>query len=163
GLPRPIADQVSAEVEEAPAAPTGIFGASIGSGLRNLALGLAIGTAFALGNTSLGAFLVVGFALHALVGSHGVFAPLIEHRPSLWRVVGLGLVMGLPAAGGLWLGVTVGADLYAQLVTALFLAVGAGALAYTIYDLAAARLLVGQSRDAHRPALAPATLGAVAA
>src|SRR5262249_31782725 len=79
GLPRPIADQVSAEVEEAPAAPTGIFGASIGSGLRNLALGLAIGTAFALGNTSLGAFLVVGFALHALVGSHGVFAPLIEH------------------------------------------------------------------------------------
>src|SRR5262249_16116383 len=132
-------------------------------GLRNLALGLAIGTAFALGNTSLGAFLVVGFALHALVGSHSVFARLVEQRPSFGRVVGLGLVMGLPAAGGLWLGVTVGADRYAQLAADVFLGVGGGALAYTIYDFGVARLLVGQSRDAHRPALTPATLAAVAA
>jgi zinc transporter ZupT len=37
---------------------------ALGIGLHNLAEGLAIGSSFALGRVSLGAFLVIGFMLH---------------------------------------------------------------------------------------------------
>ncbi len=37
---------------------------AIGIGLHNLGEGLAIGSAYAVGSLALGAFLVVGFAIH---------------------------------------------------------------------------------------------------
>src|SRR5262249_7850254 len=66
--PQPAADDEAEGDEEFDAIekirPASVFGAGLGVGLRNLALGLAIGTAFALDNPVLGAFLVAGFALH---------------------------------------------------------------------------------------------------
>src|SRR5262249_45694513 len=112
--------------------PASVLGIGLRVGLRNLALSLAIGTAFALDNPVLGAFLVAGFALHCLLSSGEVVTPLTQRPPSIWRLFGLLLLMGLPAAGGLWLGVIVAADIYAQLATAIFLAVGGGVLAFAI-------------------------------
>ena len=58
---------------------------AIGIGLHNLGEGLAIGSAYAIGELALGAFLVVGFAIHNTTEGFAIVAPLAEERPSLGR------------------------------------------------------------------------------
>ena len=74
---------------------------AIGIGLHNLGEGLAIGSAYAVGELALGAFLVFGFALHNTTEGLAIVAPLSGHRrPSLVRLAGLGLIAGAPAILG---------------------------------------------------------------
>jgi len=54
---------------------------AIGIGLHNLGEGLAIGSAYAIGELALGAFLVFGFALHNTTEGVAIVAPLAP-RPS---------------------------------------------------------------------------------
>ena len=49
---------------------------AIGIGLHNLGEGLAIGSAYAIGELALGAFLVVGFAIHNTTEGLAIVAPL---------------------------------------------------------------------------------------
>ncbi len=59
---------------------------AIGIGLHNLGEGLAIGSAYAIGELALGAFLVVGFAIHNTTEGFAIVAPLArERRPSAGR------------------------------------------------------------------------------
>ncbi len=68
---------------------------AVGIGLHNLGEGLAIGSAFALGETALGVFLIVGFTLHNVTEGVGIAAPVVkERRPSLWHFAGLAAVAG---------------------------------------------------------------------
>ena len=48
---------------------------AIGIGLHNLGEGLAIGSAYAIGELALGAFLVVGFAIHNTTEGFAIVAP----------------------------------------------------------------------------------------
>ena len=73
---------------------------AVGIGLHNLSEGLAVGSAFAVGELALGATLVAGFAAHNTTEGIAVIAPLTDHPVGLSRLLGLGLVAGAPAILG---------------------------------------------------------------
>ncbi len=104
---------------------------ALGIGLHNLGEGLAIGTAFALGEASLGAFLVIGFTLHNVTEGVGIAAPMTRDRPTLAQFVGLGLLAGAPAILGAWLGGFTSSPLLAT----LFLGIGTGAIWQVIIEV----------------------------
>jgi zinc transporter, ZIP family len=90
--------------------PRGFTGAnvallvSIGIGLHNLSEGLGIGAAYAIGAVAFGTFLVVGFTIQNVTEGLAIVAPLARGKPSIARLVGLGLIAGAPAILGAWLG-----------------------------------------------------------
>jgi zinc transporter ZupT len=128
-----------------------------GIGLHNLGEGLAIGAAFALGEAALGVFLIAGFTLHNVTEGVGIAAPLVKNAPPLRQFAALAAVAGGPAILGTWLG----AFTYSPLWTAIFLAVGVGAILQVIVEVG--RLIArGQARH-DQPALTWTTLGGVAA
>ncbi|AZH25386.1 ZIP family metal transporter [Haloplanus aerogenes] len=105
---------------------------ALGIGLHNLAEGLAIGSSFALGRVSLGAFLVIGFMLHNVTEGPAVVAPLAHgERPPLTHFLGLGVLAGAPVILGGWLGSLA----YSPTLGALFLAVGVGAILQVVWEL----------------------------
>ncbi len=126
---------------------------AVGIGLHNLGEGLAIGSAYAVGELALGAFLVVGFALHNTTEGIAIVAPLSAQRPSLIQLGGLGLLAGAPAI----LGAMLGAAVNNNELSAFLLGVGVGAIAQVIVQIAPAL------RDASGQKLNPATIGGIAA
>lgn len=104
---------------------------AFGIGLHNLGEGLAIGSAYSTGEIGLGTFLVVGFLLHNSTEGLGIVAPLATERPPLVRLVALGALAGLPTVVGSW----IGGFSHLPLLTTLFFAVGAGAIAQVVYEL----------------------------
>ncbi|MEF8937289.1 MAG: metal transporter [Halovenus sp.] len=106
---------------------------AIGIGLHNLAEGLAIGSSFALGRVSLGAFLVIGFMLHNVTEGPAVVAPVArDERPALWHFVALGVLAGAPVILGGW----IGSFAYSPTVGAFFLAIGVGAILQVVWEIA---------------------------
>jgi zinc transporter ZupT len=126
---------------------------ALGIGLHNLGEGLAIGAAFALGEAALGTFLVIGFTLHNITEGIGIAAPIAREQPPLHHFVGLAALAGLPAVLGVW----IGGFVYNNLLTAVFLALGAGAIAQVVYEVG--RMILRQSREDQKPVLTPATFG----
>jgi ZIP family zinc transporter len=103
---------------------------AVGIGLHNFGEGLAIGSAFALGEAALGTLLIVGFTLHNTTEGLAIVAPLArERRPvALGRLAALGLIGGVPTIAGAWLGGFV----YSPVWSVVFLAVGVGAIAQVV-------------------------------
>ena len=125
---------------------------SIGIGLHNLGEGLAIGSAYAVGELALGAFLVFGFALQNTSEGLAIVAPLSAHRrPSLLRLIGLGLIAGAPAIVGAF----IGALAFNPELAALLIGVGIGAIVQVIVQL------VPSIRDRAGRALYPASVGGI--
>jgi zinc transporter, ZIP family len=106
---------------------------AVGIGLHNLGEGLAIGSAYALGELALGAFLVVGFAIHNTTEGLAIVAPLAAagRRPPLVRLAALGLIAGAPAI----LGALIGAAAYNAELSTFLLGIGVGAIAQVIVQL----------------------------
>lgn len=130
---------------------------ALGIGLHNLGEGLAIGAAFAFGHAALGTFLVVGFTLHNITEGIGIAAPIARTQPALWHFAALAALAGLPAVLGVW----IGGFIYNSLATAVFLAVGAGAIAQVIYEVG--RLVAQQRTDDKTPLLSPAVFAGLVA
>jgi zinc transporter ZupT len=130
---------------------------SFGIGLHNLGEGLAIGAAFALGEAALGAFLVIGFTLHNITEGVGIAAPILKEKPKLAHFAWLALLAGGPAIVGTW----VGGFAYSNLLSTVFLAVGAGAILQVIYEVT--RLLLKDSVRSEAPVLSGANLGGLTA
>ena len=129
-----------------------------GIGLHNLGEGLAIGAAFALGEVALGAFLVIGFTLHNITEGVGIAAPILgERRPDLSHFAALALIGGGPAILGTW----IAGFAYSPLLSAVFLAVGAGAIMQVIYEVG--RMLLRDSLRRKVPALSAPNLGGLTA
>jgi ZIP family zinc transporter len=125
-----------------------------GIGLHNLGEGLAIGAAFAVGEAALGAFLIIGFTLHNITEGVGIAAPILrERRPDLWHFVGLALIGGAPAILGTW----IAGFAYSNLLSALFLAVGVGAILQVIYEVT--RLLLKDAARTKDSVLSAPNLG----
>jgi ZIP family zinc transporter len=101
---------------------------ALGIGLHNLGEGLAIGSAYVLGEVTLGALLVVGFTLHNATEGIAIVAPILNEGAPIRRLIGLGALAGVPTILGCWLG----AFTYSQIWALLFLGVGAGAIVQVI-------------------------------
>jgi len=106
---------------------------AVGIGLHNFGEGLAIGSAFALGEAALGTLLIVGFTLHNTTEGLAIVAPLARERQrvSIGSLVQLGLIGGVPTIAGAWLGGFV----YSPVWSVLFLAIGVGAIAQVVVQI----------------------------
>jgi ZIP family zinc transporter len=107
---------------------------ALGIGLHNLGEGLAIGSAYAVGELALGAFLVIGFTLHNTTEGLAVVAPLSREHTAITTLLGLGLLAGAPAI----LGAVLGAGVSNAALSALLLGVGVGAIIQVITQIAPA-------------------------
>jgi zinc transporter ZupT len=105
---------------------------AVGIGLHNLGEGLAIGSAYVLGEVALGAFLVIGFAIHNITEGLGIVAPIASgSKPRKIHFLLLGLLAGAPAILGTW----VGGFTYSDVLATLFFAIGAGAIFQVVYEI----------------------------
>ena len=104
---------------------------AVGIGLHNLGEGLAIGSAYALGNIALGSLLVIGFAVHNTTEGLAIVAPVSQQRLRVANFLWMGALAGVPTILGAWLG----AFTYSAVWSVLFLGVGAGAIAQVVYAI----------------------------
>jgi ZIP family zinc transporter len=127
---------------------------AIGIGLHNFGEGLAIGSAFALGELALGTLLIVGFTLHNTTEGLAIVAPLARRGEARERVgitglLQLGLIAGVPTILGAWLG----AFVQSPTLAVLFLALGVGGIAQVMRQIlahgAGERGLTAYFREAH--------------
>ena len=107
---------------------------AVGIGLHNFGEGLAIGSAFALGEATLGTLLILGFALHNTTEGLAIVAPLAreKQRVGTMDLMKLGIIGGAPTIVGAWLGGLV----YSPIWSVLFLAIGVGAIAQVTRQIA---------------------------
>lgn len=125
-----------------------------GIGLHNLGEGLAIGSAYAIGQLALGTFLVIGFALHNTTEGLAIIAPVAKEPVSWRRLAGLGLLAGAPAILGTW----IGGVAFSAPLTAFLLGFGVGAIAQV-----SLQLLAGLRHGGGDRALSPLTAGGILA
>jgi zinc transporter ZupT len=126
---------------------------AVGIGLHNFSEGLAIGAAFVLGEAALGTLLIVGFTLHNTTEGLAIVAPLARSAPPVRRLVTLGLIGGVPTILGAW----VGGFVYSPVLSVLFLAIGAGAIAQVVAQIA--RQMAGDAPLGRYLATAPVMAG----
>ena len=107
---------------------------AVGIGLHNFGEGLAIGSAFALGEATLGTLLIVGFTLHNTTEGLAIVAPLAreQQRAAVGQLIVLGLIGGVPTIAGAWLGGFV----YSPVWSVVFLGIGVGAIVQVVGQIA---------------------------
>ena len=108
---------------------------ALGIGLHNLGEGLAIGSAYAIGELSLGTLLVVGFMIHNVTEGLAIVAPVARlftnWKTYIKHLILLGLLAGGPTIIGAW----IGGFAYSATLALLFLAIGMGAIFQVVYEL----------------------------
>jgi len=124
--------QVNASGDESQRRLSVAFIIAVGIGFHNLGEGLAIGAAYNVGEIALGTFLVVGFIIQNITEGLGIIAPVLRDRPTIRRLVAMGLIGGGPAILGAW----IGGFTPSPFLAVLFLAIGAGAIFQVIYEIA---------------------------
>jgi zinc transporter ZupT len=144
--------------ERAAASPGAIIAllVAVGIGLHNAAEGLAIGSAFALGEATLGTLLIVGFTVHNTTEGVAIIAPVANERPGVGTLVKLGMIGGLPTIAGAWIGGLV----YSPVVAVFSLGLGAGAIGQVVHQIA--KQMAGDRGIAERFASGPILAGLAA-
>jgi zinc transporter, ZIP family len=105
----------------------------------------------------LGAFLVVGFTLHNITEGVGIAAPILKgRRPRLVHFVWLALLGGGPAIAG----TLIGGFAFSNLLAAVFLAIGAGAILQVIYEVGKLLLKDSARKEGDEASPLSATLSA---
>jgi len=104
---------------------------AIGIGLHNLGEGLAVGAAIALGQVALSTFLIVGFAIHNTTEGLAIAAPLTRTKSVIGKMIGFGMIAGIPAIFGTW----IGGFSFSPFFTIIFLSIGAGAIFQVVWSI----------------------------
>ena len=104
---------------------------AIGIGLHNLGEGLAVGAAIALGQVALSTFLIIGFAIHNTTEGLAIAAPLARTKSFVGKMIGFGMIAGVPAIFGTW----IGGFSFSPFFTIIFLSIGAGAIFQVILSI----------------------------
>lgn len=107
---------------------------ALGLGLHSLGEGIAIGGALLTDEGRLALLLIIGFVLDNVTEGPTVVAAIARDtdRPPLFHFLILGTIAGGPVILGGWLAVA----LYSPLLAATLLAVGIGAIAQVIWEVA---------------------------
>jgi zinc transporter ZupT len=105
---------------------------AIGIGLHNFGEGLAIGSTILIGEIAF-TFLIIGFTIHNTTEGLAIISPLAnsQKKINIGRLVILGLIAGAPTILGTW----IGGFLYYPIATAIFIAIGAGAIFQMVYQI----------------------------
>src|SRR3989344_5103372 len=114
-----------------------IFGylIALGVGLHNLGEGLAIGSAYAVGEIALGSLLVIGFMIHNVTEGVAIVAPLTRFVRQVGNFYFHLIIMGLLAGAPTIIGAVIGGFAYSPALAVLFLSIGAGAIFDVSYDI----------------------------
>ena len=102
---------------------------ALGIGLHNLGEGLVVGSAFVHGDVSMGTRLVLGFTLHNITEGLAIVVPLAACTTGVARIVGLGLLAGLPTIAG----TLIGGFFFSQLWAVIFFGMAAGAIFQVVW------------------------------
>lgn len=108
---------------------------ALGIGLHNLGEGLAIGSAYAVGEIALGSLLVIGFMVHNVTEGVAIIAPLTRNKEKIKNILAHLLMMGILAGVPTIIGALVGGFSYSAVFGVFFLAIGAGAIFDVAYDI----------------------------
>lgn len=130
-------------------------------GVHNLGEGLAIGSAYALGEIATGALLIIGFMIHNLTEGIAVVAPVVREKmgkreggASWWHLAGLGTLAGAPTI----LGSGLGAFAPSPVLAVLFLSIGAGAVFQVVIEIVLQMRRGAERADSPGTLLSPANL-----
>ena len=104
---------------------------AIGIGFHNLGEGLAVGAAIALGQVALSTFLIIGFAIHNTTEGLAIAAPLARTKSFVGKMIGFGMIAGVPAIFGTW----IGGFSFSPFFTIIFLSIGAGAIFQVVLSI----------------------------
>ena len=104
---------------------------ALGIGLHNLGEGLAIGSAYALGEIALGTFLIIGFTIHNITEGVAIVSPLTQKKITIRHLIILGLIGGIPTI----FGTIIGGFAYTSFWATLFLSIATGAIFQVIYEV----------------------------
>ncbi|HLD87669.1 MAG TPA: metal transporter [Candidatus Nanoarchaeia archaeon] len=108
---------------------------ALGIGLHNLGEGLAIGSAYSVGEVSLGSLLVIGFMIHNVTEGVAIIAPVAKvHRLINNFYLNL-ILMGIIAGAPTIIGALIGGFSYSPALSVFFLAIGAGAIFDVAFDI----------------------------
>lgn len=110
---------------------------ALGIGLHNLGEGLAIGSAYAIGEIALGAALVLGFMIHNVTEGIAIVAPLTNTIKKIENITMHLLLMGIIAGAPTIIGTLVGGFSYSSTLAIFFLSIGAGAIFDVTFDILA--------------------------
>ncbi|MBI2044797.1 ZIP family metal transporter [Candidatus Pacearchaeota archaeon] len=108
---------------------------AIGIGLHNLGEGLAIGSAYSIGEIALGSALVVGFMIHNVTEGIAIVAPLTKNYERIKHLIIHLIAMGGIAGGPTIIGTLIGGFSYSTALSVFFLAIGAGAIFDVAFDI----------------------------
>ena len=108
---------------------------ALGIGLHNLGEGLAIGSAYAIGEVALGSLLVIGFMIHNVTEGVAIVAPLTRFVKQVGNFYFHLVIMGLLAGAPTIIGAVIGGFAYSPTLAVLFLSIGAGAIFDVSYDI----------------------------
>ncbi len=110
---------------------------ALGIGLHNVGEGLAIGSAYALGEVALGTFLIIGFTVHNLTEGVAIVSPIAKRKVMIKDLFFLGMLAGAPTI----LGSIIGGFAFTPLLATIFLAVAAGAVIQVVFQVGKISLL----------------------
>jgi len=108
---------------------------AFGIGLHNLGEGLAIGASVAIGQMALSKLLIVGFTIHNTTEGLAIIAPISKQQFKMRRLIKHLIVMGLIAGAPVIVGTWIGTYTYSPIASAIFLAIGAGAIFQVVYTI----------------------------
>jgi zinc transporter, ZIP family len=108
---------------------------ALGIGLHNMGEGLAIGSAYSLGEVALGGLLVIGFMVHNVTEGVAIVAPLTRLSQAVKNFKLHLVLMGLLAGAPTILGTLIGGFTHSAAFSILFLSIGAGAIFDVSFDI----------------------------